>query len=80
MFHSKWYRDQYEDVADAGLNPLQHYMEYGRLEGRRAHKYDDDALVRSFLKQNETVEAARLFRNDGAGFRRSNQGDCVPTD
>jgi glycosyltransferase involved in cell wall biosynthesis len=34
LFSAVWYLDQYQDVADAGVDPVQHYMSYGAAEGR----------------------------------------------
>jgi hypothetical protein len=34
FFDSNWYLGRYKDVADAGVNPLHHYIEYGAREGR----------------------------------------------
>jgi len=33
LFSSKWYLEQYLDVASAGLNPLVHYITAGRKNG-----------------------------------------------
>jgi glycosyltransferase involved in cell wall biosynthesis len=34
LFSAEWYLVQYPDVADAGVNPIQHYLSYGAFEGR----------------------------------------------
>jgi hypothetical protein len=34
LFDADWYRGQYSDVADAGIDPLTHYLEHGLGEGR----------------------------------------------
>lgn len=34
FFDAQWYLDRYGDVAAAGLDPLQHYLRWGRDEGR----------------------------------------------
>ncbi|PMR70759.1 hypothetical protein [Halomonas heilongjiangensis] len=34
-FHTAWYLEEYEDVRGAGINPLIHYLRYGRHEERR---------------------------------------------
>ena len=34
LFESRWYRDQYPDVADTGMEPIEHYLRYGAAEGR----------------------------------------------
>lgn len=33
-FDSRFYLQQYKDVRDSGINPLVHYLKYGRDEGR----------------------------------------------
>lgn len=34
FFDAVWYRDAYEDVRLSGVDPVQHYMTFGYLEGR----------------------------------------------
>ncbi len=34
LFDADWYLQTYPDVAQAGLNPLRHYLEHGAAEGR----------------------------------------------
>ena len=34
LFDTRWYLDQYEDVRNAGINPLLHYLADGFREGR----------------------------------------------
>ena len=34
LFSADWYLDQYQDVAAAGQDPLEHYLLYGAEEGR----------------------------------------------
>ena len=36
QFHSQWYLETYPEVAEAGLNPLLHYLEAGAAENRSA--------------------------------------------
>ncbi|MBV1835598.1 hypothetical protein KUA02_16795, partial [Komagataeibacter pomaceti] len=33
-FDPEYYRRTYPDVAESGMDPLAHYLEYGRAEGR----------------------------------------------
>jgi hypothetical protein len=44
-FDANWYLEKHPDVARAGLNPLIHYLRFGRAEGRarRAPHYNPDA-------------------------------------
>ncbi|MCI0737188.1 MAG: class I SAM-dependent methyltransferase [Beijerinckiaceae bacterium] len=34
LFDENWYLNRYKDVADAGIDPLLHYVEHGAREGR----------------------------------------------
>ena len=34
LFSADWYLDQYQDVAAAGVDPIEHYLSYGAAEGR----------------------------------------------
>src|SRR5690606_27527266 len=34
LFDGKWYLSYYTDVAEAGYDPLYHYVRYGAREGR----------------------------------------------
>lgn len=34
-FDSIWYLEKYEDVKQNGINPLAHYVKYGKKEGRK---------------------------------------------
>jgi hypothetical protein len=34
LFDVAWYKDTYPDVAQAGLNPIEHYLRHGAREGR----------------------------------------------
>jgi hypothetical protein len=43
MFDAAWYLWRNEDVAGAGLDPLQHFANYGRQEGRWPNRYFDPA-------------------------------------
>ena len=37
-FDTDWYRTNYKDVANSGLNPFVHYIQYGRNEGRATNR------------------------------------------
>ena len=34
-FNTNWYINQYKDIKEEGINPLVHYILYGRREGRK---------------------------------------------
>jgi hypothetical protein len=46
LFDSTWYLQCNQDVAAAGLDPLQHYIDYGRAEGRWPNRYFDPVWYR----------------------------------
>ncbi len=47
LFDGAWYLDQYPDVAEAGLNPLAHYLMRGHVEIRDPHPdFDTQAYFR----------------------------------
>ncbi|MCB4438244.1 glycosyltransferase [Alteromonas sp. McT4-15] len=51
-FDSKWYLNQYEDVAKAGINPLIHYLYHGLNEGRyRSSK----SLLNPLVSENQFI-------------------------
>jgi GT2 family glycosyltransferase/SAM-dependent methyltransferase len=52
LFASADYLARYPDVAEAGVSPLQHYLEYGWREGRDPHPYFANDW---YLQQNPDV-------------------------
>lgn len=34
LFDAKWYLDKYKDVAKANINPAEHYIKFGAIDGR----------------------------------------------
>ncbi len=57
LFDPAWYRAVYPDVAQAGSDPLRHYVEYGWREGRLPNPYFDSAW---YLANNPDVVAAAM--------------------
>ena len=49
LFDCAWYLEQYPDVASAGLDPLQHYLEFGARAGRDPSPLFDSSW---YLEQN----------------------------
>lgn len=39
LFDASWYVLTHQDVAEAGIDPLDHYVRFGRSEGRAANAY-----------------------------------------
>ena len=52
LFDAEFYLTQYPDVADAGVNPLAHYLSEGVAEGRKPNLYFDTTC---YLQQNPDV-------------------------
>ena len=50
LFDANWYLRKYPDVANAGMDPLIHYMNYGSQEGRNPSKDFDTGWYRSTYK------------------------------
>ncbi|GAH03569.1 unnamed protein product [marine sediment metagenome] len=50
-----WYLEKYSDVADAGVDPIFHYLEYGWREGRDPRP---DFSTSAYLTANEDVARA----------------------
>lgn len=43
LFETGWYLETYPDVAEAGLNPLTHYLEQGGFEGKMPNPFFDSS-------------------------------------
>lgn len=57
LFDSNWYLKQYPEVADAEVNPLQHYLEVGWKEGKNPSENFDTTF---YLKNNPDISKAGL--------------------
>lgn len=44
MFDAAWYASRYKDVAEAGVDPVRHFVEHGAKEGRFANGAAEAAL------------------------------------
>ena len=55
IFDAAWYFERYEDVRDAGLDPLLHYLRSGAKEGRDPHPLFDSDW---YLATNPEVAAS----------------------
>ncbi len=56
-FDANWYLKQYPDVAAAGVDPLRHYLDYGRHEGRfgTAPRVDAEVMDNGYDPAKQTV-------------------------
>jgi glycosyltransferase involved in cell wall biosynthesis len=55
LFETQYYLTQYPDIAAASVAPLEHFYDYGHLEGRRPNFYFDPLW---YLSQNPDVRDA----------------------
>ena len=56
-FDVDWYLTQYPDVAESGVDPVKHYLEFGAWEGRFPNPYFDSGR---YLSANPDVKEARI--------------------
>jgi hypothetical protein len=72
-FDAKWYLDTYEDVKKSNLDPREHYMKYGRFEGRLPNaNYNYVKQLRPHLEFNLLSYAEKLISNEySIIYRRS---------
>ena len=52
LFDSEWYKLRYPDIAQSGVDPLTHYIEFGAYEGRSSSSEFDSAF---YLNSNTDV-------------------------
>ena len=66
FFDPHYYLSQYPDVTDAGMEPLEHFVNYGLYETRNPHPLIDMDIVKGGLgEQTVTLEAiAQHFVNN----------------
>jgi hypothetical protein len=56
-FEGKWYLETYPDVAEAGMDPAEHYLRFGASEGRNpSRRFDTDG----YLMMHEDVKSAGM--------------------
>jgi len=72
VFATDWYLSQNPDVAEAGMNPLEHYIRHGAWEGRDPHPLFDSDW---YLSQNPGVAGTGMnplehYLKHGAGAGR----------
>jgi hypothetical protein len=59
-FDADWYLKQYPDVAEAGYDPLRHYLSFGAGEGRDPHPLFDSRWYRSTYPEVERQKLTAL--------------------
>ena len=65
MFDASFYLRTNQDVADAGTDPLDHYIEFGRAEGRAANPYLVERWYRKRTRIRRTVDALKHYAEKG---------------
>ncbi|MGU3329539.1 rhamnan synthesis F family protein [Methylobacterium mesophilicum] len=66
LFDGPWYLEDNPDVASAGLNPLLHYLDSGRSEGRVIRPVADSGEV-ARIAQSELFDAGWYRENQAPG-------------
>lgn len=66
LFSTKYYLDNNKDIREAGINPLMHYLNAGRAEGRHALPFS----ARLFTKQYRPLVSAIIPNFNHARFLR----------
>ena len=76
-FDAAWYLEQYPDIAAAGIDPLRHYLDHGRYEGRLgAAPRDRLRGARARVRPRQGDRGRRLAR--GIADRRAAPGPEHP--
>ncbi|MBL3589735.1 MAG: hypothetical protein JMN24_08070 [gamma proteobacterium endosymbiont of Lamellibrachia anaximandri] len=57
LFDESWYLAEYPDVAEAGVDPIQHYLRYGASEGRNPSPKFDTTF---YLTTNPDIAQAEI--------------------
>src|SRR5690606_10406901 len=69
-----WYRDAYPDVALAGIDPEQHYVQHGRAEGRFPRPLQSLVLEQALwggFSLRALPELHRLYGNTASAAERT---------
>lgn len=74
-FDRDWYLDAYPDVADAGIDPQEHFEKHGRKEGRLPCSLPAIALEKELwsnafspTKQLEQLQKQAVSKNTNAAY------------
>ncbi len=85
-FDSDWYTACYNEIRDLGINPLQHYLLYGRAEGRAPNgRVLKGIVLRAPLarfawlldKQADVIESSNVFDRRWYSARYGVKGDPI---
>ena len=58
-FSSGWYLDTYNDVKEAGINPLVHYLKSGKIEGRSTKPEAQPLVIHEFETASGPIKVNR---------------------
>jgi GT2 family glycosyltransferase len=79
LFDVEWYLQKYRDVAEAGLDPITHYIEYGAREGRNPNPLFDTAWYLSYYPDVAAAGANPLAHYAEYGSREQEGRDPHPS-
>lgn len=69
FFDENFYLEFYKDIADAGVEPLQHYLKLGWAEKRRPNKWYNDKLVPpKSMDEHPGIPGYVIFLNELPGL------------
>jgi O-antigen biosynthesis protein len=60
LFDAEWYLTINKDVADAGVDPFQHFLAHGEAEGRNPSKHFSTTFYRETYMAGESRDASAL--------------------
>jgi len=89
IFDAEYYLDQNPDVRSNGMDPYEHYINYGQIEGRRPRRpsfvrqfYDDFKAIRDavrteggFFKSAKVCES--VYQNEGSSGIKAMVGNIL---
>ncbi|WP_170296048.1 glycoside hydrolase family 99-like domain-containing protein [Azospirillum brasilense] len=70
LFNSEWYLERNSDVSEAGIDPLEHYINYGSAEGRYPIPGFDPKFYRETYKDIGAIEPYAHYILHGAAEKR----------
>lgn len=70
LFQADWYLGNNPDVAEAGMDPLEHYFKFGEAEGRWPNPYFDPKYYLSIAPGARKSDGPALLHYREKGWRR----------
>ena len=56
-FDSRWYVDNYADISQTSVDPIEHYLKFGANEGRDPNAF---FITRQYLLENPDVQQSGI--------------------